>query len=214
MKGGQKPVVPFEVIKQKAKIVDVVLRYKVQLKFKGKWATALCPLPSHKTGEKNRTFTVNVEENYFRCFSESCCASNGGKKGGDVINFVALMERSSVKEAAQKIASWYGLSDEKRARDESPAPPRGRTKESPLKAQSNDTSLSDRGKGFLHRVNVWLDVLLVRRIDEDEAAYMKRVKHAVGEEIKRSYSNGLRVGQGLDSLPPAFEGDRDSRERA
>src|ERR1019366_10708476 len=88
-------------------------RYHVALKFKGQWATCICPLPTHKAGDKGRNFSVNVAQNYWRCFSESCNANNGGKRGGDVINFVALMENCREKDAAQKLSDWYNIGQSK-----------------------------------------------------------------------------------------------------
>ena len=58
---------------------------------------------SHKQGDRSRCFSINLKRNYWRCFSESCNANNGGKKGGDVINFVALMEGCREKDAAEKL---------------------------------------------------------------------------------------------------------------
>jgi hypothetical protein len=40
------------------------------LRFKGEWASAPCPLPTHKAGDKGRNFTINLPQNYWRCFSE------------------------------------------------------------------------------------------------------------------------------------------------
>ena len=71
---------------KKIRIPEVLSRYGVSLRYRGEWASAPCPLPTHKTGDKARTFTVNLQQNYWRCFSESCNEKNGGRKGGDVIN--------------------------------------------------------------------------------------------------------------------------------
>ena len=70
---------------------------------------ARCPLPSHKPNDKDKNFSMNVEQNYWRCFSDSCNAANGGKRDGDVINLVALLENCTNWQAPQKIAEWCGL---------------------------------------------------------------------------------------------------------
>src|SRR5450631_1105559 len=95
---------------EKTKLTDVLGRYGIRLRFKGEWASAPCPLPTHKAGDKGRNFTINLAQNYWRCFSASCNEKNEGRKGGDVINFVALMENCRERDAAQKLADWYGLS--------------------------------------------------------------------------------------------------------
>ena len=104
----------FEEVK-KIRMVDVVGRYGIRLRFKGEWATAPCPLPSHTAGDKGRNFTINLGHNYWRCFSASCNQKNEGRRGGDVINFVALMENCRERDAAQKLATWYGLTENKTA---------------------------------------------------------------------------------------------------
>jgi DNA primase len=98
------------------KLVDIMGRYGITLRFKGEYAAAICPLSTHKEGDTSKSFSINLVGNYWRCFSESCNANNGGKKGGDVINFVALKEGISQLEAAKKLAAWYGIADAKTTR--------------------------------------------------------------------------------------------------
>src|ERR1019366_2262100 len=134
----------FKEIKQ-IRITDVLGRYHVALKFKGQWATCICPLPTHKAGDKGRNFSVNVAQNYWRCFSESCNANNGGKKGGDVINLVALLENCRESEAAQKLATWYGIEkaapriEKRRTKDDS-AVGAGKS----IQSQEGDGGVSDK----------------------------------------------------------------------
>ena len=89
-------------------IVEIVARYGVQLRFRGEWGAAICPLPSHKPSEKEKTFSVSTSQNYFKCFSASC-NEQAGCRGGDAINFVALMDNSSQLAAAKKLAGWFGI---------------------------------------------------------------------------------------------------------
>src|SRR5580698_4125820 len=100
----------FERIKE-IKLIEVMGRYKIPLRFKGEYAAACCPLPTHKAGDSGKSFSINLAGNYWRCFSESCNANNGGKRGGDCINFVALMDGISQLEAAKKLAAWFGIAD-------------------------------------------------------------------------------------------------------
>jgi DNA primase len=101
-------MVDFETVKQ-VSILDVLRRYGVQLKGRGAWHYAKCPLPTHESKTNNASFAVNVPGNYWLCHSDSCQRNNGNKKGGDVINLVQVLEKCSMREAAEKLAGWYGL---------------------------------------------------------------------------------------------------------
>jgi len=59
-----------------------------------------CPI--HR-GEGENTFHVNVAKNAFHCFS---CQARG-----NVLDFVAAMEKCSVKDAAVKLKTWFSLTD-------------------------------------------------------------------------------------------------------
>jgi hypothetical protein len=43
-------MVNFEAIKHGVRITDVCARYGIQLRFRGEWASAKCPLPSISVG--------------------------------------------------------------------------------------------------------------------------------------------------------------------
>src|ERR1700721_2817725 len=103
----------FEAIKRIPVAGVATGRYHLQLAHKGDYATCICPLPTHKRGDRSRSFSINQKGNYWRCFSETCNANNGGKRGGDVINFVALMDGCREKDAAQKLADWYAIGQTK-----------------------------------------------------------------------------------------------------
>src|SRR5580658_10393900 len=92
------------------KLTDVIARYNIALRFKGEYAVCTCPLPTHKKGDTGKCFSINLAGNYFRCFSASCNEA-AGCKGGDTINFVALMDGSSQLAAAKKLAGWFGIAE-------------------------------------------------------------------------------------------------------
>lgn len=177
----------FDEIKR-VKVTDVVARYNIRLRFKGDWANAPCPLPTHKAGDKGRNFTINLAQNYWRCWSESCNQNNNGKKGGDVINFVAVMENCREKDAAQKIAEWYGLNGNKKAQQIA-GPPHEDNK-TPHKEPLDNTSPSASGKGYVHEAGVWLDTTLSLQELEAFEDYKVRVKKALVSKIIESYKNG------------------------
>ena len=56
---------------------------------------------SHPSGRGRRQFQVNLLKDCFHCFS---CG-----KRGNVLDFVAAMERCSVKDAAIKLAVWFNV---------------------------------------------------------------------------------------------------------
>jgi DNA primase len=79
-----------------------------------------CPLPPHSSARSRVSFMVNTEKNAWVCHSDSCVGARGGQIGGNVLDFVAAMERCSVREAALKLQAWFTLP----APDVSPAPRR------------------------------------------------------------------------------------------
>lgn len=87
-------------------IADVCARYKIALRYRGEWGSAMCPLPTHKQGEREKTFSISTAKNYWKCFSASC-NEKAGCKGGDVINLVALMGGCSQLAAAKTLAEWF-----------------------------------------------------------------------------------------------------------
>jgi DNA primase len=72
------------------------------------------PCPIHKGSPRSKTFTVNLAKKAFKCFSDDCHAS------GNVLDFVAAMERCSVREAELKLHEWFkvGESDDSQTEHE------------------------------------------------------------------------------------------------
>jgi DNA primase len=101
-----RPFLDFKAIKARVMAADVLARYRVNLvrtnqtSLKGN-----CPLPTHSSGSKN-TFFVNEAKSVWYCHSDSC-RKNGQRAGGNVIDFVALMEQCSVYAAAKKLDEWF-----------------------------------------------------------------------------------------------------------
>lgn len=67
-----------------------------------------CPLPQHSSPESSESFIVNTGKNLWSCHSQSCVAARRGAVGGNVLDFVALMENCSVVEAAWRLRSRFG----------------------------------------------------------------------------------------------------------
>ena len=94
--------VDFRLVKQAVTMPMVLERYHVtNLRTSGTELIGRCPI--HK-GEGERSFHVNVSKNVFHCFS---C-----KARGNVLDFVAAMEKCSVRDAALKLAEWFNVGEQ------------------------------------------------------------------------------------------------------
>ena len=179
----------FEAIKQ-IPVADVATEhYHLPLVFRGDYANCSCPLPTHKQGDKSKSFSINVKGNYWRCFSATCNENNGGKKGGDVINFVALMERHGEKAAAEMLAGWYGLNGNEKAATQIERRPDVSHMESHRKDSPDHSSSGDSVK-YMQTVDVWFDELVKRGEGEDDTAYWKRVRNGIKSKLIESFRNG------------------------
>src|ERR1035441_8111511 len=169
-------------------ISDVVGRYGIQLRYRAEWGSAICPLPSHKKGEKEKTFSVNTLQNYWKCFSASC-NETAGCKGGDTINFVALMDGSTQLTAAKKLAEWFGIAETKtaplqivRRREEKPEPQK-------TTIDDNKSAVAVKSN-YMSLIDAWLDELIKPRGDESESDYWKRLRKEVKTKLVLSYKAG------------------------
>jgi hypothetical protein len=175
------------------KLTEVLLRYKIPLRFKTDYAVCACPLPTHKQGDTGKSFSINLAGNYWRCFSDSCNANNGGKRGGDVINFVALMESCKEKGAAEKLAQWYGITETKTPQHMAEA---SKEKPKPQVQSSNQNSTTSNGSvnGYMAETEVWFRELCIFG-EETEEAYQARILKGVKNRCYESYQRGLQEGK-------------------
>ena len=187
----------FDEIKQ-IRIVDVVGRYRISLTTKGSWANGVCKLPTHKPNDKGKNFSVNLAGNFWRCFSQSCNEANGGKRGGDVISFVALMENCSAKDAAQKLSDWFHLEPPPRNAQNKTAPriekpssvsPRGNQPANNYPEHSSSDS-EVKPLRYFEEIDRWLDETLKRREKEVDCDYWKRVRKEIKSKLHQSYLAG------------------------
>lgn len=100
-------------IKREVSFLALIERYNLQLKaqggdsFRGK-----CPLPTHTNEKDGNSFTATRKDSgwVWDCFSTSCIANRGGKKGGNVLEFVMLMESdTSLFRIGTKLNEWFNL---------------------------------------------------------------------------------------------------------
>lgn len=106
--------VDYKEIKERVTMEMVLTHYGVfgKLKPSGSNLVGCCPI--HK-GSNPRQFSVSPERNIFNCFG-NC------KSGGNVIDFVAKMEKVDLRQAALLLKDWF-LSGPSPAPSEKPGPP-------------------------------------------------------------------------------------------
>jgi DNA primase len=102
--------VSFVEIKKVVSLQMAVDHYGIQLRHVN--ATTLrgkCPLPSHGSEKSKESFTATLTKGVggaWACQSQSCIKARG-RVGGNVLDFVAAMERCSVRDAAIKLQMWF-----------------------------------------------------------------------------------------------------------
>jgi len=91
--------VDFAAVKRAVSLETVLRHYQVPgLRRRRNRLQGCCPI--HR-GEREDSFRVDLDKNVFRCFS--CQA------GGNVLAFVAAMERCSIRDAALRLQHWFSI---------------------------------------------------------------------------------------------------------
>jgi DNA primase len=91
--------VEFGAVKQAVRLEAVLQRYQVPgLRRRRDQVEGRCPIHG---GERDDSFRASLSKNVFHCFS--CQAQ------GNVLDFVAAMEKCSVREAACRLQRWFGV---------------------------------------------------------------------------------------------------------
>jgi len=102
--------VDFRVLKQVVSIEMAIAYYGLTLRrVHGPYLRGRCPLPTHVSKSSVQSFIVNTEKNVWVFHSNSCVASHGWHRGGNVLDFVAAMERCSIRDAALKLQEWFSV---------------------------------------------------------------------------------------------------------
>jgi hypothetical protein len=102
--------VSFDEIKKVVTLQMAIEHYGIPLRHVN--ATTLrgkCPLPSHVSEKSKESFTATLSKGVggaWACQSQSCIKVRG-RVGGNVLDFVAAMERCSVRDAAIKLQMWF-----------------------------------------------------------------------------------------------------------
>jgi hypothetical protein len=110
----KKEWVDFKAVKAAVTIEMVLDHYGVtNLKRVGGELRGPCPI--HRGTKSSKHLSVNPAKGAFRCFASSCGAR------GNVLDFVAVMETCSVRDAALKLADWFKVGESQPAPDTSNA---------------------------------------------------------------------------------------------
>jgi DNA primase len=91
--------VDFATVKRAVSLETVLRHYQVPgLRWRRNRLQGRCPI--HR-GEREDSFRVDLDKNVFHCFS--CQA------GGNVLDFIAAMERCSIRDAALRLQRWFSM---------------------------------------------------------------------------------------------------------
>src|SRR2546422_10601275 len=93
--------VSYEQVKAAVSLEMVLARYGVAVRRVNKtYLRGMCPLPTHGSDRGKESFGAQTEKNAWACQSQSCVSARAGRKGGNVLDFVAVMEGCTVRDAA------------------------------------------------------------------------------------------------------------------
>jgi DNA primase len=102
--------VSFDEIKKTVTLQMAIEHYSVPLRRVGPdTLRGRCPLPTHNSKTITESFTATLSKGVggaWACQSQSCIKSRG-RVGGNVLDFVAAMEKCSVRDAAVKLQTWF-----------------------------------------------------------------------------------------------------------
>jgi DNA primase len=178
--------VDFRTIKDRVSMKDVLEHYKIELRPVGQHTLrGRCPLPSHSSKESTQSFGVNLEKNIWSCQSSSCVeARDGRRKGGNILDFVSMMENCSIRDAALKLQDWFLVSR---------PPARQQEKNKTEIKDTPETLVAEKHSDEGEEVNKPLSFTL-KGIDPTHP-YLK--DRGIGEETAKHFGVGFFPGRGL-----------------
>ncbi len=101
--------IDFRMLKDRISIQSVLDHYNVRGLRRANQHTlrGACPLPTHSSDSSKESFSANTEKQVWACQSNSCAGARNGKRGGNILDFVSIMERCSIREAAEKLNELF-----------------------------------------------------------------------------------------------------------
>jgi len=140
-------LVDFKAIKARVSMVEVLARYGTDLhRINANRLRGPCPLPSHKPEKGGASFCVDTAKNVWACQSSSCVQAREGRKGGNVLDFVVVMERCAVREAAVKLTEWFKLDSPGAAEREATTRARPKPEEAPVPERKKGGATAEAAK--------------------------------------------------------------------
>lgn len=102
----------FQQIKASVSMEQVFYTYHLRFHRSGPGALrGRCPLPMHQSKQSRWSFSADLHSDLWACHSESCIQARNSRIGGDVFDFVALMEDCSIRDAALKLQQRFSVCD-------------------------------------------------------------------------------------------------------
>jgi DNA primase len=100
--------VDYKEVKSAVSMERVLKHYGVEMQRVNKtYLRGRCPLPAHASDSSRKSFGVQTAKNAWACHSQPCVKARAGRRGGNVLDFVAAMESCTVREAALKLQNWF-----------------------------------------------------------------------------------------------------------
>jgi len=184
----QDTFVDFRIIKQQVTMQAVLDHYRIELRRSNQTSLrGRCPLPTHSSETSNESFGVQLNKNIWACQSSSCAASRQGKKGGNVIDFVSVMENCSIRDAALKLNDWFMR-------------PPGRVAEAPgsagqgREAEQTGKLVAERKTSEPSRDQVNKPLLFTLQHIDSTHPYLRQ--RGIKEETAKEFGVGLFSGRG------------------
>jgi hypothetical protein len=164
----------FRAIKARVSIVDVLKRYGTELRATNQYELrGKCPLPTHSSESAEQSFVVNPGKNVWSCHSASCVADRNvtkgdghQKKGGDLIELVAFMEKCHLREAGERLEQWFG-----KQTDAIP-PPSAPSRKAPASSPDGSEVVNKPLTFALRDINFAHPYLASRGFDPEECEYL------------------------------------------
>lgn len=101
--------VDFSGVKSAVSMEMVLEHYGIEIRKVNRFSRrGKCPLPTH-TGDSKNSFSVNSDKNAWACHVGSCVKARGERKGGNVLDFVAVMESCTIRDSALKLQNWFSV---------------------------------------------------------------------------------------------------------
>jgi len=161
--------VDFKAVKEAVAMEHVLQHYGILEDFKGRGDSLSGPCPIHN-GTNPTQFRVSISKDCWNCFGDC-------KRGGNVLDFVALKENVSIQKAALLLCEWFNLQLEDRtrsngqARREGPVQERkmpSRTKAVPKQSRTpQDDGKPNKPLGFeLQKIDQAHEYLAERGLEE------------------------------------------------